>query len=100
MVTALPADPRPSEEHTLGRFPERNRNNPLALGKPLPGTQEERHPGPAPVVDLALQRDERFGIRLRIDAFLGPVSGILPAHDILGVDRQHAAKDLVLLLAR
>ena len=35
----------------------------------------------------------------RVDALLRPVADILPAHDVLGLDRQHAAEDLVLLLA-
>ena len=34
-----------------------------------------------------------------IDAVLGPIAGVLPADHVLRVDRQHAAKDLVLFLA-
>ena len=33
-----------------------------ALGQPLAGAQIERHAGPAPVVDLRLQRDEGLGV--------------------------------------
>ena len=42
--------------------------------------------------------DEGFGIGLRVDAFLGPISRVLPADDVLRVDRQHAAEDLILFL--
>ena len=75
------------------------RDDPLPFGQALAGAQEERHAGPAPVVDGAFQRDEGLGVGFRIDALLGPVAGVLPAHDVLRVDRQHAAEDLVLLFA-
>ena len=99
MVRALRADARPRREHALGRFAERNGDDPLPLRQPLAGAQEERHAGPAPIVDRAFQRDEGLGIGLGVDAGLGAVAGVLPAHDMLRVDRQHAAKDLVLFLA-
>ncbi len=65
----------------------------------LPVRRKIRNTGPAPVVDRTFQRDEGLGVRLRIDAFLGPVSGVLPAHYIGRPDGQHAAKDFVLFLA-
>ena len=65
----------------------------------LPVRRIERHAGPAPVVDHALERDERFGIRFAIDAVFAAVAGVLAAHDVLRIDRHHAAEDLVLFLA-
>src|SRR5436305_11038688 len=94
MVRAVRADTRPRREHALGRFAEGNGDDPLALRQPLAGAQEERDAGPAPIVDRAFQRDEGLGIGLGVDAGLGTVARVLPAHDMLRVDRQHAAKTL------
>ncbi len=69
-----------------------------ALRHPLPGPQVERHARPAPVVDLAAQRDHRLGIGVRPDAGLGEVALVAAADDVRGVDRADRAKDLVLLL--
>src|SRR6516165_10715796 len=99
MVRALRADTRPLREHAFGRFAEGNGDDALALRQPLAGAQEERHAGPAPIVDRAFQRDEGLGIGLGVDAGLGTVARVLPAHDMLRIDRQHAAKDLVFFLA-
>src|ERR1022692_766992 len=88
-----------SGEHALGRLPKRYRNDSLPLGKPLAGAQVEGYAGPAPVIDEAFQGDEGLGIRIAVDAFLRPISRILPADDISRLDWQHAAKDLVLFLA-
>ena len=99
MVRALRADARADREHTLGRFAEGYGDDPLALRQAFAGAQEERHAGPAPVVDHALQGDECFRLGFRIHPLLGPVAMVLAAHHVLRLDRHHAAKDLVLLLA-
>ena len=51
------------------------------LRQPLPRPDIERHIGPAPVVDVQLQRDKRFRHRIRIDALLLAVSRHRPATD-------------------
>ena len=96
MIRALRANPRACRKHALGRFAKGDRNYPLALRKPLSGAQKERHPGPAPIVDKALQCDEGLNIGFWIHPGLGTVAAILPTHHIRRIDRQHAAKYLVL----
>src|SRR5207249_1830100 len=51
-----------------------------ALRQPLAGAQEKRRSRPTPVVDEELQRDESFGLRLRIDALFLAVPGHRSAH--------------------
>ena len=63
VVRAVRADTGVRGEHALRRLAEHDRDDARALGHPLPGAQVERHAGPAPVVDLAPQRDERLGFR-------------------------------------
>ncbi len=99
MVRPLGADARVRGKHALRRLAERNRNDSLPLGQPLAGAQEKRHARPAPVVDRTLERNERFGLGLRIDPGLLPVAGVLAAHHIARLDQLHAAEDFVLLLA-
>ena len=86
-------------EHALGRLAERDRDDAGALGHALAGAQVERHAGPAPVVDLAAQRDERLGVGVPRHARLVEVAVVLTAHDLARLDRAHRAEDLVLLLA-
>ena len=62
MVGAVVADARARREHRLRGLAEGDRDDPGALGHPLAGAQVERHAGPAPVVDEALQRDEGLGL--------------------------------------
>ena len=69
------------------------------FGHALAGAQVERHAGPAPVVDLAPQRDERLGLGVRAHARLVEVAVVLAAHDLRRLDRAQRAEDLVLLLA-
>ncbi len=95
----LSPTPEPSGEHRARRLLEGDRDDARALGEPLAGAQEERHTRPAPVVDEALERDERLGLALRPDARLVAVADVLPAHDVVRLDRRHRAEDLVLLLA-
>ncbi len=99
VIRTLRADPRANREHALGRFAEGDRDDALTLGHALARAQEERHAGPAPIVDHAFERDEGLGIRHRIDAILLPVAAILPAHDVARIEHGHRAEDLVLLLA-
>lgn len=86
-------------EHALGRFTEPDRDDALALGQAFPGAQVERDAGPSPVVDTALQCDERLGLRFGRDARLIAVADVLPAHHVVRVQRFHRPEDLVLLLA-
>jgi hypothetical protein len=59
------------------------------LGHPLAGAQVEGHAGPAPVVDEALQRDEGLGLGVGVDARFVAVAGVLAAHHVGWLDRQH-----------
>ena len=92
------ADARASGEHRPRRLLERDRDDPRALGHPLPGAEVERHARPAPVVDVALERNERLGLRVVGDAVDVAVAVVLSSHHVGGVDRQHRPEDLVLLL--
>ena len=93
------ADAGARREHRARRLLERDRDDPGALGQPLAGAEEERHPGPAPVVHVALERDEGLGLGPRRDALDVLVADVLTPDDVAGQDRQHRAEDLVLLLA-
>src|SRR5271169_2987022 len=64
VVRALLADPGTGWEHALGRLPERYRNDSLPFGKALAGAQVEGYTCPAPIIDVAFQRNERLGIRI------------------------------------
>src|SRR5271165_1262358 len=99
VIRPLCADSGTGGEHALGRLAKRDRNDSLSLGKPLAGAQVERYAGPAPVVDGASEGDEGFRVRIAGHALFRPVTRVLPADDIGGLDRQHAAKHLVLFLA-
>src|ERR1700722_1322540 len=99
MVRTLGSDPGIRRKHAARRFAECDGDDALPLRQSLAGAQVERHPGPAPVIDRALQRDERLGVRLRVDARLVPVTGELASDDVARCNRGHAAEDLVLLLA-
>nr|ART39972.1 J98 [uncultured bacterium] len=84
-----------------------------ALGQALAGTQEKRHAGPAPVVDLGLDGDVGFGAAFGRNARLVQVAGhrlavhgarpVLPAHgfflDVGGVDRPQGAQNLEFFVA-
>ena len=89
----------PSEVANIrsGRLPERDRHDPATLRKLLARAQEERHAGPAPVLDLDLERDERLGVGVGRDAVLLPVALVLAAHDAGRVERLHRLEDLQLL---
>ena len=99
VVWALRADSGVRRKHALRRLAERDRDDPLALGHALARAQVERHTGPAPVVDRALERDERLGVGLGVNALLRAVADVLAAHHVGRFDRPHAAEHLVLLLA-
>src|ERR1700722_15983101 len=99
MIRPLRTDAGANGKHALGRLAESDRDDPLPLGQVLAGTQEEWHAGPTPIVDMAFQGDEGLCVGFGIDALLRAISQILPANHVLRLDRQHAAKDLVLLLA-
>ncbi len=77
-----------------------DRDHLAALGEALAGAKQERHALPAPVVDLAAQRDERLGLRVRRNARLGAVTLVLAAHHVLDVDRDHGLEDLDHLVAQ
>ena len=64
----------------------------------LARAQEERHAGPAPVVHPDLRGDERLHLRVGRDAGLVAVALVLAAHDLVGVEREHGAEHLALLL--
>ena len=78
-----PADPEPRRalEHDpdLGRL-DRHR---------LAGADVERHPGPAPVVDLELQRDEGLGVGTELDPVDLLVAAVLAAEVAGRVGRGH-----------
>ncbi|MEZ5184077.1 MAG: hypothetical protein R2702_19760 [Acidimicrobiales bacterium] len=99
VVRALGPDPGAGGEHALGRLPEGDRDDPGALRQALAGAQEERDAGPAPVVDLAAQGDERLGLGLGRHPRLVAVAQVLAADHLRGRDRHHRAEHLVLLLA-
>ena len=73
-------------EHAQRRLPERERDGLPALGHALAGAQVERHAGPAPVVDLHLERDERLRLRALRDALLVAVALVLPPDDVRRVE--------------
>ena len=98
MVGALAAHAGLGGEHALGRLVERDRHDAGALGHLLAGSQVEGNAGPAPVVDLALERHEGLGVGVIGDALVVLVSLVLAANDIVDVDREHRTEDLVLLL--
>ena len=91
------ADTRPNRKHALGRFAKGDRDNALALSELFAGAQIKRYTCPAPIVDHAFQRDKGIGVGLRINTVFGAVSGILAAHNVFRVQRQHAAEHLVFL---
>ena len=70
------------------------------LGHALAGPQVEGNPGPAPVVDLDLDGDERLRVRLGRDALLVEVALVLAADDLVRIDHPEGLHDLVLLLAQ
>ena len=91
--------PGAGREHAARWLLERDRDDPRPLGQTLAGAQVERHARPAPVVDLALERDEGLGLGLRCHAVDLAVAHVLPTDHVGRVDRLHRAEDLVLLLA-
>ena len=66
----------------------------LARRQPLAGAQEDRHVGPAPVVDVGLERDKGFGVAafgyvgfLQVTdrgLAVGGTGGVLAAHGVGG----------------
>ncbi len=99
VVGALHAGVRPGGEHRQRRLLERDRDDPGTLGELLAGAQEERDAGPAPVVDLDLQRDEGLGVGVLRDLLLAAVAAVLAADDVMRLDRLHRAEHLELLVA-
>ena len=94
VVGAVVADARARREHRPRRLAERDRDDPGALGQPLAGAQVERHAGPAPVVDVALEGDERLGLGLRLHALDVAVADVLAAHHVVRLDRHIDRKTL------
>ena len=66
----------------------------------LAGPQIEGDAGPAPVVDLDLDGDERLGLGLGVDPRLGAVALVLAADHLLRGDHPVGLHDLVLLRAQ
>src|ERR1700722_13885682 len=99
VIRALRTQARIHWEHAFWRFAEGDRYNALAGCHPLAGAQEKGHPRPAPIVDEALERDEGFGLRFRVDAGLLAVTNKLASHHVGRVDRHERAKDLVFFFA-
>ncbi len=66
-------------------------------GQTFAGTDVERYARPAPAVDM--QPQGRKGLHLGVlgDAFLVPIAAELAAHDLLGIERPHGAKQPQLL---
>src|SRR5439155_27157255 len=85
LVRAVPVP----AEHAKGRLLERDRDDPPLLREPLAGAQEERHAGPAPVVDSDLERHEGLRLARRIDARLVAVALVLAADDPRRAERLH-----------
>ena len=85
MVGPLLTDSRSHRKHALGRFAKGDRNDSLTLGEAFAGTQEKRHPGPAPIIDGAFQRDEGFGVRVRGDALFRSIADVLAADTSSGL---------------
>ena len=65
-------------------------------GERLAGTDEERHAGPAPVVDLEPQRAERLRLRVRRDAVDVEVAAVLAADVLRRVRLGHRDEDVAL----
>ena len=99
MVGPVRADAGANGEHALWRLAEGDRDDPCSFSQALARAQEERNTGPTPVVDLALQGDERLGLGVVGDAGLVSVAKVLAAHDMGRFDRPHRSEDLVLLFA-
>ena len=71
----------------------------LRDGKALAGTDEERHTGPAPVLDVEPKRSVGLGRRIGIDALDVEVAVVLPAHVVRrigGLDRAKGRDERVL----
>src|SRR3981081_1311173 len=99
MVRTLTSDAGTGGEHALGRLAKCDRNDALTLSHTLACAQVERDPRPAPVVDLASERDERFGVRVRRNTGFVSVAAVLASHDIPRIYRPQRAEDLVFLFA-
>ena len=88
-----PADPEPrralEDDPDLGRL-DRHR---------LAGADEERHAGPAPVVDLEPQGDEGLGLRVGRDALDLAVAAVLAADVAARVGRGHRPEEVGLAVA-
>ena len=68
-----------------------------ALGQPLAGADVKRHVGPAPVVELQLQRHEGFDVRMRIDKLFAAIGGnVLAVDRALAILAAHGARENVL----
>ena len=70
--------PPSSRKRCIGGRLKRTRDLRHLRGEALARAQQERHAGPAPVVDLGAQRDVGLGGRLGLDALLLPVA----VHDL------------------
>ena len=81
-------------EHAERRLVEGERDHLTALRERLPRAQKERHARPAPVVEPHLERDERLGLGLRIDALLLAIALVLSPDHALGIDRLHRVEHL------
>ena len=82
VVRAVGADARAGREHALGWLTERDRDDAGRLRHALSRAQVEGDAGPAPVVDLAAERDEGLVVGVRGHAGLPEVAVVLPAHDL------------------
>ena len=99
VVGPLGAGVGAGREHRERRLLERDRDDPGPLGELLPGAQVERHPRPAPVVDLDLERHERLGVGVVGGVRMLAVAGVLAPDDVVRLDRAHRAEHLELLVA-
>ena len=84
VVRAVGADAGAGREHALGRLAEGDGDDARALGHALARPQVERHTGPAPVVDLATERDEGLGLGVGRHPGLVAVADVLAPHDVAG----------------
>jgi hypothetical protein len=87
-------------EHPQRRLVEAECHYLAAGGEVFAGAQEERDPGPPPVVDLGPHRGQGFGAGARCHAGLVAVARILAADHMPYVDRLERVEDLGRLVAQ
>ena len=81
------------EEAQPRRLAEHEPRLGLGRGQALAGADEERHAGPAPVLDVQAQRGVGLGLRVRRHAVDRAVALVLAAHVVGGVGGAGGAQD-------